>query len=63
MPASSEVCVRRCFLAESQPALEGFYFTIYLNGYGADEPAAQTNWAIGLQLAGNAILQLSAGGQ
>jgi hypothetical protein len=61
MPASVEVCVRRCFLAETQPVLEGFYFTIYVNGYGADELAAQTNWAIGLQLAGNAILQLSAG--
>ncbi|MGA9354189.1 MAG: hypothetical protein WBV46_10905 [Terriglobales bacterium] len=60
MPASAEVCVRRCFFAESQPALEGFYFTIYVNGYGADEPAARMNWAIGLQLAGNAILQLSA---
>jgi hypothetical protein len=61
MPASAEICVRRCFLAETQPVLEAFYFTIYVNGYGTDEPAAQTNWAIGLQLAGNAILQLSAG--
>jgi hypothetical protein len=63
MPAAAEVCVRRCFLAETQPPLEGFYFTVYVKGYGADEAAAQTNWAIGLQLAGNAILQLSAGGQ
>ncbi|MGA7684258.1 MAG: hypothetical protein WCC32_16585 [Terriglobales bacterium] len=61
MLVSVEVCVRRCFFAETQPVLEGFYFTIYVNGYGGDEPAAQTNWAIGLQLAANAILQLSAG--
>jgi len=63
MPAAAEICVRRCFLAETQPVLEAFYFTIYVNGYGADEAAAQTNWAIGLQLLGNAIMQLSAGWQ
>jgi hypothetical protein len=60
MAASAEVCVRRCFLTDARETGEGFYFTLYVNGYGEDEPAAEKNWEIGLQLAGNAILQLSA---
>jgi hypothetical protein len=62
MPASAEVCVRRCFFAESGEAREGFYFTLYVNGFGEDESAARENWEIGLKLAGNAILQLTAAG-
>ncbi len=61
MSASAELCVRRCFLAERQQTSEGFYFTLYVNGYGNDELTARKNWAIALQLTRNAILQLSAG--
>jgi hypothetical protein len=59
MSASAEVCVRRCFFAENEATSEAFYFTLYINGFGEDEEIAQKNWAIGLKLAGNAILQLS----
>jgi len=59
MCASVEVCVRRCFFAESDQTNEGYYFTLYVNGFGEDESAAQKNWAIALKLAENAILQLA----
>jgi hypothetical protein len=62
MPASVEVCVRRCFFDAHEQTGEGFYFTLYVNGFGEDESAARENWAIGLKLAGNAIRQLSATG-
>lgn len=62
MSASAEVCVRRCFFAENDETSEGFYFTLYINGFGEDEEIAHKNWAIGLKLAGNAIVQLSAAG-
>ena len=41
---------------------EGFYFTLYVSGYGNDEAGAHQNWGVGLKLVGNAILQLSASG-
>jgi len=59
MRASAEICVRRCFFGGPEETREGFYFTLYVNGFGEDESTAQKNWAIGLSLAGNAILQLS----
>ena len=62
MPASVEVCLRRCFFEEASQAREGFYFTIYISGYGQDLAAAQKSWAIGTKLVGSAILQLSASG-
>lgn len=57
--SSAEVCVRRCFFGEASEASEGFYFTVYVNGYGNDEAAARQNWAIGMRLVANAIEQLS----
>jgi hypothetical protein len=59
MSASAEVCVRRCFFAEGDQTREGFYFTVYVNGYGNDEAGARRNWAIGMKLVGSAIVQLS----
>lgn len=59
MSASTEVCVRRCFFGEGTETHEGFYFTVYVNGYGNDEAAARRGWAIALQLVENAVLQLS----
>lgn len=58
--SSAEVCLRRCFFVDSSPASEGFYCTVYVNGYGSDEAAARMNWAIGMKLVATAILQLSA---
>ena len=63
-PSSLEVCVRRCFFSEdltvsAESVREGFYFTLYVSGYGDDSTARQ-NWEVGLKLLGNAIMQLSA---
>jgi hypothetical protein len=57
--SSAEVCVRRCFFGEGSETSEGFYFTVYVNGYGNDEAAARQNWAIGMKLVASAIVQLS----
>jgi hypothetical protein len=61
-PASVEICVRRCFFGAPEKTCEGFYFTLYVNGYGEDESAAHKNWAIALKLVENAIGQLSSTG-
>lgn len=58
--SSVEMCVRRSFFHQGTETREGFYFTVYVNGYGNDEAAAQKNWAIGMKLVANAIVQLSA---
>ncbi len=58
--SSAEVCVRRCFFGEGGETRQGFYFTVYVNGYGDDEAAARKNWTIGMTLVGNAMAQLSA---
>jgi hypothetical protein len=61
-PSAAEVNVRRCCFRENDAAREGFYFTVYVTGYGQDEAQARQNWAIGLKLTGNAVLQVSAAG-
>jgi hypothetical protein len=64
VPASVEICVRRCYFTGAQAGTnEGFYFTLYANGYGNDEGMARKNWSIALNLAANAILQSSASTQ
>jgi hypothetical protein len=60
IPSAAEACVRRCFFDDSGEVREGFYFTLYVSGYGCDEMAARKNWEVGLRLLGNALLQLSA---
>jgi hypothetical protein len=60
MSSSAEVCVRRCFFGQGSETRAGFYFTVYVNGYGNDETAARQNWAIGIKLVGSAIVQFSA---
>jgi len=59
MSSSAEVCLRRCFFGEGSGTSEGYYFTVYVNGYGNEEATARQNWAIGMKLVSNAILQLS----
>jgi hypothetical protein len=57
LSSSVEACVRRCFFSGEQ---QGFYFSLYVNGYGNDEIEARKSWAIGMTLVANAIVQLSA---
>jgi hypothetical protein len=52
-----EICVRRCYFAEGESVREGFYFTFYVSGYGADEAVARLAWEVALRLAGNAAIQ------
>jgi len=61
-PSAAEVCVRRAYYEEEEKTCEGFYFTVYVSGYGDDQSRARQNWGIGLRLVANAILQLSAAG-
>lgn len=58
--AAAEFIVRRCMYHEGDALNEGFYFTFYLYGYGADEEEARQRWGIGMKLVENALLQLSA---
>jgi hypothetical protein len=61
VPLSSvEVCVRRCYFERAGSIQEGFYCTIYVSGYGGDEPSARQHWGVALKLMANAIKQLSA---
>lgn len=59
---SAEVIVRRAHFEDSPHHIrEGCYFTIYVFGFGDDEPEARQAWGIALRLVGHAILQISAG--
>jgi hypothetical protein len=64
MAASVEICVRRCFFADpdlddADCPIDGFYFTVYINGYGDDHEDARRKWAIAVELVSSAILQAS----
>ena len=62
LPASAEIIVRRAhFESPNDSVREGFYFTIYVNGYGDDEPDAKQACGIALRLVGHATLQMSTG--
>ena len=61
-PSAAEVCVRRAYYDEEGKTRDGFYFTIYVSGYGDDQARARQNWEIGLKLVAHAVLQLSAAG-
>jgi len=61
--SSVEVCVRRCFFGDAGETREGFYFTVYISGYGSDEITARRNWGVALKLVANAIGQLSLSGR
>lgn len=56
----AEVCVRRCYVREEAGVGEGFYFTLYVSGYGKDEPGAYMNWETGLKLMSKAVARLAA---
>jgi len=60
IPASAEFLIRRCYYNNDNDQIqEGFYITAYVFGYGDDEKRARKQWAIGLKLVENAMLQLS----
>ncbi len=61
-PSAAEVCVRRSYYTEKGKTRDGFYFTIYVSGYGDDQARARQNWEIGLKLVAHAVLQLSVAG-
>ena len=62
LPASAEIVIRRAhFESPDHSVREGFYFTIYVNGYGDDEPDAKQGCGIALRLVGHATLQMSTG--
>jgi len=56
LPAAAEFLVRRCHFHEAADQ-DGFYVTLYLFGFGANEQAARQQWQIGLQLLENAMRQ------
>jgi hypothetical protein len=61
MPASAELVVRRCVDHRARSSSDGFYFTLYLTGYGSEEEEARGRWAIALKLVQHALIQFSAG--
>lgn len=62
LPASMEIVIRRAHFESDSPAVrEGFYFTIYVTGYGDDESEAKQSCGIALRLVGHATLQMSTG--
>jgi hypothetical protein len=58
IPAAAELLIRRCFYHAEENIREGFYITVYVFGYGDDEPQARQRWAIALKLAENAVRQV-----
>lgn len=62
LPASSEIVIRRAHYESADATVrDGFYFTIYVNGYGDDESEAKQSCGIALRLVGHATLQMSTG--
>jgi hypothetical protein len=59
LPAAAEFLVRRCYYHHEQQVAEGFYITLYLFGYGADENEARRQWGAGLRVVEKAIQQWS----
>lgn len=58
IPAAAELIIRRCFYHLGDAVRDGFYITLYLFGYGDDEPEARQRWAIALKLVENALRQV-----
>lgn len=60
LAAATETIIRRCHVESGGEVQEGFYFTLYVFGYGDEEVEARLRWGIALKLVENAVLQLSA---
>jgi hypothetical protein len=61
LPAAVEVMIRRAHFESEDGVREGFYFTVYVFGYGDDEQEARQSWGIAQRLVGHAMLQMSTG--
>jgi hypothetical protein len=59
LSAAAEFIIRRCYYHVADGVRDGFYITLYVFGYGEDEPQARQHWAIGLKLVENAIRQIA----
>jgi hypothetical protein len=59
IPASAEFSLRRCHFHLGPTTQEGFYVTLYVFGYGADEIEARRHWAQALSHVQTAVSQLS----
>ncbi len=64
--AAAEFVVRRCYSHVSQDpeptqdaeqSEDGYCITVYVSGFGDEEADAQKNWAIGLKVVQNALMQ------
>ncbi len=61
IPGAVELIIRRCYYRQSKDeSRDGFYFTVYVYGYGDDEGEARQRWGIAINLLQNALLQLTA---
>lgn len=62
LPAAMEIIVRRAHFEDTPGQVrEGYYFTVYVYGYGEDEAEARQSCGIALRLIGHAALQMSTG--
>ena len=59
IPASAECLIRRCFYHVGSGVRNGFYFTLYVFGYGNDEESARKQWAAGLRVVTDVIQELN----
>jgi hypothetical protein len=59
LQASFETIIRAAHFEDGRDIREGFYFTMYVQGYGDDQQEARQAWGIALKLVKNAILQIS----
>lgn len=59
--ANAEFIIRRCYFhSDDDPVKPGFFYTLYVFGYGDDPPEGRKRWGIALSLVQNALIQLSA---
>jgi hypothetical protein len=56
MPASAELMVRRCFYGPDP--VNGYYFTLYVSGFGETETQAHQQWSIAFTLVQHGLVGL-----
>ena len=59
IPVSTEFLLRRCFYRRGDQVCEGFYFTTYVFGFGADPSEARNRWATALEEIRNCLMRRS----
>lgn len=57
-PASVEFILRRCYSHRPGQLDDGFYFTVYVFGYGAGESQARQNWSAALTTVSRALVHV-----